>query len=276
MLQLRLYQEESVVGIIQALRENKHPVCCLPTGSGKSVVIAELCNRLDGRILVVTHRKELISQNEGALLRAGSDSVGAYSAGLGRRELDARVIFAGVASIYKRMGELQTTGQFRYVIVDEVHVGITGKDGDSMGDQVLRSCKGAQRIGMSATPYRMPDVPVWGDGGAWFDTLAVNKTILELTDAGYLCRLVGVQTASAPDLSHVRTRGGDYALGDLSQASSEESVVSAACDEILHLAQDRQHIMVFCVDRAHAEIVREALSERACSPEVVLGNTPAE
>lgn len=276
MLQLRLYQEESVAGIIQALRENKHPVCCLPTGSGKSVVIAELCNRLDGRILVVTHRKELISQNEGVLLRAGSDSVGAYSAGLGRRELDARVIFAGVASIYKRMGELQATGQFRYVIVDEVHVGITGKDGDSMGDQVLRSCKGAQRIGMSATPYRMPDVPVWGDGGAWFDTLAVNKTILELIDAGYLCRLVGVQTASAPDLSHVRTRGGDYALGDLSQASSEESVVSAACDEILYLAQDRQHIMIFCVDRAHAEIVREALSERGCSPEVVLGNTPAE
>jgi len=263
--------------LIQALSAGKHPICCLPTGSGKSHVIAELCNRLDNdRILVVTHRKELIQQNESTLVRLGGDSIGTYSAGLGRRELDSRVIFAGVASIYKRMDELQRTDPFRYVIIDEAHFGVTGRNGETMYDQLLRSCPTAQRIGMSATPYRMPDIPIWGNGDSWFDVLATNKSILELTDAGYLCRLVGVQTAAAPDLSHVRTRGGDYALGDLSQASSEESVVNAACDEILHLAQDRQHIMIFCVDRAHAEIVREALSERGCSPEVVLGNTPAD
>ena len=275
-MRLRPYQEEAVASIIHSLMAGKQPVCCLPTGSGKSLVIAELCNRLHGRVLVVTHRKELIEQNEATLMRLGGGSVGTYSAGLGRRELEARVIFAGVASIYKRMAELQRRGPFHYVIWDEAHHGLSGRHGETMGDQVLLSCTAAQRIGMSATPYRIPDIPIWGDGDEWFDTLATHKTILELTGAGYLCRLVGVQTAAIPDLSHVRSRAGDFALSDLSQASSEELVVDAACDEILHLAPDRRHVMIFCVDRAHAEIVREALSERGCAPGVVLGNTPAE
>ena len=276
MFTLRPYQEESVTNIIESLRAGANPVCNLPTGSGKSIVLAELCNRLDGRILVVTHRKELIQQNEATLHRNGGDSVGAYSAGLGRRDIDSRIIVAGVASIYRRMDELQATGPFRYVLYDEIHYGTSDQSGNTMGDQVLRACPDAQRVGLSATPYRMPDTPIWGYDGAWFDEVAVEKGILELTDAGYLCRLVGVQTASVPNLSHVRTRGGDYALGDLSQASSEEEVVNSACDEILYLAQDRKHILIFCVDVAHAGVVAEALRDRGCSPELVTGTTPSE
>lgn len=276
MITLRPYQQEAVSNILESLRAGKNPVCNIATGGGKSVIIAELCNRLDGRILVVTHRKELIAQNESTLLRLGTDSVGTYSAGLGRREVDARVVFAGVASVYKRMDELQASGPFRYVLWDEAHAFVTGKDGIGMADKVLQGCPDAQRIGFSATPYRLPDIPIWGDNGAWFDDLAVDVGILDLTEQGYLSRLVGVQAASVPNLAHVRTRGGDYAIGDLSQASSEEEVVNSACDEILYLAQDRKHILIFCVDRAHAAVVTDALRDRGCSPDVVLGNTPSE
>lgn len=276
MLTLRDYQEEAVAHIIESLRAGANPVCNLPTGSGKSVVLAELCNRLDGRILVVTHRKELIQQNEATLHRNGGDSVGAYSAGLGRRDMNSRIIVAGVASIYRRMDELQAAGPFRYILYDESHFGLSDQSGNTMGDQVLRACPSAQRVGLSATPYRMPDTPIWGYDVAWFDEVAVEKGILELTNAGYLCRLVGVQTASAPKLDHVRTRGGDYAIGDLSQASSEQDVVDSACDEILYLARDRRSILIFCVDVQHAGIVAEALSERGCNPEVVTGTTPSE
>lgn len=275
MITLRPYQEEAIEKLLASLSHGKNPVCAVATGGGKSLLIAELCNRLDGRILVVTHRRELIEQNEATLLRMGADSVGTYSAGLGRREVDARVVFAGVASIYKRMPELQASGPFRYVLWDEAHFSLTGKDGTSMADQVLQQCPSAQRVGFSATPYRMPDVPIWGDNASWFDEVAYEAGILDLTQQGYLCRLVGVQTASAPDLSHVRTRGGDFALGDLSQASSEEEVVNGAVDEILYLAQDRHHILIFCVDRAHAAVAAEALRERGCSPEVVFGSTPS-
>lgn len=276
MITLRDYQQDAVSSIIESLRAGHNPVCNLPTGSGKTHIISELCNRLDGRILVATHRKELIQQNEATLHRNGGDSIGAYSAGLGRRDVDERIIVAGVASIFRRMDELQKVGPFRYVIWDECHTMISDGSGTMMGDQVLRACPNAQRVGLSATPCRMPDTPIWGYDGAWFDEVAIEKGILDLTEQGYLCRLVGVQTASVPNLDHVRTRGGDYALGDLSQASSEEDVVNSACDEILYLARDRRHILLFCVDVAHAGIVAEALQERGCEPEVVTGTTPGD
>lgn len=275
MITLRPYQEQAVAAIIESLRAGKHPVCQLPTGAGKTACIAELCKRLDGRILVVSHRKELIAQNQDTIVRIGESDTGVYSAGLKQRIMDSRVIVAGVASIYKRMSGLQLTGQFRYVIIDESHYGVSDQFGNTMYDQVLQACPTAQRIGLSATPYRMPDTPIWGYDDAWFDELAVNVPIIELTNQGYLCRLVGVQTASSPKLDHVRTRNGDFAIGDLSQASSEEDVVNSACDEILYLAQDRKHILIFCVDVMHANIVAEALRDRGCEPEVVVGTTPA-
>lgn len=276
MVTLRPYQQEAVDAILEALQAGKNPVCSLPTGSGKSLCIADLCHKLDGRILVVTHRKELISQNERAASLISDDGIGAYSAGLGRRDTDARIIFGGIQSIYSRMDELQAHGEFRYILYDEAHVGIGNPSEPSMATTLFNACPTAQRIGLTATPYRLKEGPIWAPTDAWFDTLAIHKSIYELTNQGYLCRLVGVQTAARPDLSHVRTRGGDFALGDLSQASSEESVVNAACDEILHLAQDRHHIMLFCVDRAHAAVVAEALRERGCVPETVLGNTPGD
>lgn len=276
MINLRFYQKECVEKLLASLSHGKNPICALPTGAGKGVIIAELCQRLDGRILVITHRRELIEQNESVLLRMGGNDTGVYSAGLNRRESEARVLFAGSASVYRRMNELQSASLFNYVILDECHFGISDQSGNTMTDQIFRACPKAKRIGMSATPYKMGDTPIWGDNASWFDEVGYEASILDLTNQGYLARLVGVQTASAPDLSHVRTRSGDYAIGDLSQASSEEEVVNGACDEILYLAQDRQHILIFCVDRAHAAVVADALRERGCAPEIVLGNTPSE
>jgi DNA repair protein RadD len=274
------YQEAALEATQAALEQGKHPVCAIATGGGKGVLIAELCRRLPGRILVVTHRKELIEQNESELLRlGGDDDTGVYSAGLGRRDLDARVLFAGVQSIHRRMDDLQAAGAFDYIIVDENHL-VPPPSTPSMYGAVLSACEGAQRIGFSATPYRLDDGPIWGDpalgADTWFDVLAVDIGITELTEQGYLAPLVGVKTVACVDLSHVRTRAGDFVTSDLSQASSEESVVRLALDEICDLARDRRHWLLFCVDRAHAKIVVEGLRERGIHAEMVLGNTPKE
>ena len=64
----------------------------LPTGTGKSVVLAELAQRAiamwpDTRILTVTHQRELIQQNFMTMMRAWPEApAGIYSAGLSRRD----------------------------------------------------------------------------------------------------------------------------------------------------------------------------------------------
>lgn len=272
---LRDYQKDAVESSLSALSDGKNPVCAIATGGGKSVCIAELCRRLDGRILVVTHRKELIQQNASTLLRMSDDDIGIYSAGIGKRESDARVVFAGVQSIYRRMDELQESGKFGYVIIDECHL-VPPPSAQSMYGTVLRGCEQARRIGFSATPYRLDDGPVFGDDDCWFDTLSTDIGITWLTERGYLSPLVGVKTAAKPNLDAVRTQAGDYVTRDLSQVSSEESVVNAAVDELIYLASDRRSWLIFAVDRMHAAIVHDALSDRGVECRTVLGNTPSD
>jgi DNA repair protein RadD len=67
---LRDYQEEAIQAIYDYWdkEKGKNPLCVAPTGSGKAVIVAELCRHTctewpGVRILVITHTREIISQN---------------------------------------------------------------------------------------------------------------------------------------------------------------------------------------------------------------------
>ena len=68
-MQLREYQSRSIEMLYDWMSNNKgHPCVVMPTGSGKSHVIAALCKDAiqtwpETRILMLTHVKELIEQN---------------------------------------------------------------------------------------------------------------------------------------------------------------------------------------------------------------------
>lgn len=276
MVTLRPYQQDCIEKIIKDLSCGRHTVAALPTGSGKGVIIAELCRRLDGRILVVTHRKELLAQNSAQLARlAGDAESGIYSAGLSRRDTDARVIFGGVASIYRRMAELQQSGDFHAIIVDEAHA-CAPSTVDSMYATVFRACPDARRIGLTATPYRLDNGPIWGENGSWFDSLAVDVSAVALTAQGYLAPLVGVQAAKDIDLTGVRTRQGDYVASDISQVMSDEQRVKASVNEIASLAANRASWLVFCCDVAHVSMVHAEMQNRGILARMVTGSTPQE
>ena len=261
---------------MDSLDSGRNPICQIATGGGKSIVIASLCTMFDDRILVVTHRKELIRQNEQALRHLGSEETGVVSAGIGRREMDARIVFAGVQTIYRKMDKLQKAGQFSRVIIDECHLIPPPSNKKSMYSQVLNACPDAQRIGMSATPYRLDDGPLWLGNDAWFDDLAYQSGIKPLTEMGYLTPLRGVETAAKVDLDTVRKRQGDYETASLSKALSERRVVELAVDELISVAKDRQSWLLFCVDREHARIVSSELWAKGIDNKIVLGNTASE
>ena len=81
MYTLRSYQQEAVDNSIRYFRRRRDPaVIVLPTGAGKSLVIAELARIAKGRVLVLAHVKELVEQNhlkyESYKLKAGVYSAG--------------------------------------------------------------------------------------------------------------------------------------------------------------------------------------------------------
>lgn len=172
---LRDYQEAAVRTTLDAVKSGLHPVIALPTGAGKSLCCAALCTALAGRVLVASHRQELLEQDAAALHAYAPDSdLGLYSAGLRRRDVHQRVIFGGVQSIYTKMDALQAAGCFAAIIVDEAHL-VAPQDADTvMYNAVFAACPDATRIGLSATPYRLDSGLLTGELRALVNCLVLT------------------------------------------------------------------------------------------------------
>lgn len=130
--ELRWYQREAVARTMHYFERGSrgNPLIVLPTGAGKSIVIAafvsEVLSRWPGeRFLMLTHVKELVDQNARkleALLPFGS--VGVYCAGLSRKELGAPVTAASIQSAARPIADGDIDADL--VLIDECFVGNTG------------------------------------------------------------------------------------------------------------------------------------------------------
>ena len=122
MISLRPYQEAAIAAVYEHLSTRvDNPCVVIPTGGGKGVIVGRICadvvERWNGRILVLTHVKELVDQNADQAARFLSPLlVGVNSAGLRRRDLDHPVIIAGIQSVYQKACDL---GRFDLVLIDE-------------------------------------------------------------------------------------------------------------------------------------------------------------
>ena len=215
---LRPYQEQAIAACYDYLRtQSGNPLIVLPTGAGKSPVLAQICKdsvlQWGGRVLVLTHVKELVEQNAATLHRLwgaelGKGPVGIYSAGLGMRDTEEPVIVAGIQSVYSKGVEL---GRFDLVIIDEAQS--IPADGDGMYRTLLGVLKiinpNIRMIGLTATPYRLTSGFLYGKTESLFTGIAYEIGVRELIDAGFLSHLRG-KNGGDPDLSGVHMRGGEY------------------------------------------------------------------
>ena len=103
-MQPRYYQTAANAAAWQYLSTQAgNPLIVLPTGAGKSLVIAmliEQARKFDARVIVLQHRKELIEQNaEKIRLLCPGVSVGLNSAGLRHHAFSEDVMCAGIQSV---------------------------------------------------------------------------------------------------------------------------------------------------------------------------------
>jgi DNA repair protein RadD len=279
---LRPYQSDAVDAAYTAWQEGESVVLDLATGAGKSLVIAELCKRIPGRILVITHRAELLEQNsaELALLMGPSVDYGLYCAGLRKKQGGNRVVFASIASAYRSGDTLWKAGPFTAILIDEAHRVPLLHDAKGVPlASMYRSYFDAMPerpplIGLTATPSRM-GTPIYGHPDAWFARVASRASMRDLTP-GYLLPLVPIQGIVTIDTSKVHTVGGEYNTRELSNAASEERIVEAAVEEICtHAPQvGCKSWLVFCVDQRHCHIVGAAFARRGVSVGVLTDQTP--
>ena len=125
MITLRPYQQAAIDAVYAHLASrDDNPCVVIPTGGGKTPVIATICRdavtRWEGRVLILAHVKELLEQSADKLRAICPEvHVGLYSAGLKRRDTDEPVLVAGIQSVYRRPYDL---GRFDLILVDEAHL----------------------------------------------------------------------------------------------------------------------------------------------------------
>jgi DNA repair protein RadD len=279
MLALRPYQQAAVDAVYEHLRSRgDNPCVVIPTGGGKTPVIATICKdavgRWNGRVLILAHVKELLGQTTDKLrLFCPEVTFGVYSAGLNRRDTDHAVIVAGIQSVYKRARELDA---FDLVIVDEAHM--IPPEGDGMYRQFLAEAKQANSqlrvIGLTATPYRMKSGLICGRENI-LNAVCYEVGVRELIRDGYLCPLTTKAGRQKADTNNLHVRGGEFIAGEVEDLMDQDSLVEAACSEIVEYTRERDACLVFASGIQHGNHVVRILAEKhgvECG--FVCGDTP--
>ena len=281
MMQLRPYQRGAIDALYDYFGQHTgNPLVVMPTGTGKSVVIAgfireALATYPDTRILMLTHVKELIAQNFQALLRVWPQApAGIYSAGLSRRDIHAQILFAGIQSIHRHAARVQRCD---LIIIDEAHL-LSRNDGSmyrAFLDELSRINAGLVKVvGFTATPYRLDSGLLHKGKDRIFTDIAYQVPVLDMIQQGYLCPVVPKQTTTQLDTAGVGTRGGEFIAGQLEAAVDRDDITRAAVAEIVRHGEGRGSWLVFCSGVAHARHVRDAIREHGITAETVTGDTP--
>ncbi|MDF3919645.1 DEAD/DEAH box helicase [Salinicola salarius] len=299
--QLRPYQTQAVDNVIAHFRGSDDPaVVVLPTGSGKSLVIAELARRARGRVLVLAHVRELVEQNHAKYLAYGLEA-DIFSAGLGRKESGRQVVFGSVQSVVNGLDDF-ATGEFTLLVIDECHrlamsekalARSAGKAEDDRSRSVstyerviarLRQARPNLKVlGLTATPYRLGEGFIYhrhyhgmvkGPEDAFFRDCVFEQPLRVMVRQGYLAEPRRIDGAMAfYDFSRLTPqRNGQFAERDLNGVVQGNRATPRIIHDVIERARDREGVMIFAATVAHAEEVLGLLPSGESA--VVTGATP--
>ena len=203
-MQLRKYQQTAVERMLWALTIPGNSLLSLPTGAGKSHIIAEFVAKVNQPVLVFTPSKELLEQDYEKLCNViPKENIGIFSASKGTKDINT-ITIATIQSAYKHP---ELFRHYKVVIIDEAS-GVNPKSLDGMYNSFLKAIGSPKVIGLDATCFRL-DTFYRATGQPWqpYETVTTTKILTrykemfwrqfvcvintqDLMNAGYLSPLV--------------------------------------------------------------------------------------
>lgn len=264
---LRWYQQDAVLSIEASLMKLRSTMLVLATGLGKTQCFGAVAHRWkEGRVLVLAHRDELVTQARDRLEQMTGELVEIEQAQLHSHK--ARIVVGSVQSVYQplRLERIRKHGEFGLIIIDEAHHAVS-----STYQAVLSSFPHAKVLGVTATPDRADEKAL----GKVFEDVAYQMDLRSGIDHGYLVPLRGKEVEIKEiDLDPVNTVAGDLSAEALNQSMlpGVEGIVKA----MLHHTQDKQGI-IFFPGVSSAELAAERLNAiRPNCAAFVSGETPRD
>lgn len=271
-MNLRTYQQEAVSAAEAALARGRHPVLQLATGTGKSLIIAALAESARGRgdsVWVLTHVQQLVEQNAATYRKYAEREPAIICAGLKRKDIaPGSVTYGSIQSVIGAAAKLPPP---RLIIIDEAHR-VPHREGQpGMYEALLARYPRAQRVAMTATPWRMDNGIIHGEGEQfWFDELAYSYAVPRAVADGWLCPLVGVETEVQLDVEDVAVQG-DYVQSEVARLQVE-GWLAAVARSLPELAGARRHLAVYCPTVVAARRMADVVArETGWAAEVLTG-----
>lgn len=251
-----------------------NPLICLPTGTGKSLVLAMLAFRIlqidpRARIIMGTHVKELIEQNADKLRWLWPNApLGINSSGLKSREYAAPIIYGGIKSMVGQMAEngFSAFGHRDILLIDEAHLVSPNTDTSYLTfiQELLALNPWLKVIGLTATAYRV-GLGHLTNGKIFTDVsydLCNMEGFARLLAEGYLSPVYPKPTNVKLDVSGVGMSNGDFAQSALENAIDHFEITYEALKEMVAYGWNRRSWMIFAAGTNHAEHIAETL--RTC------------
>jgi DNA repair protein RadD len=274
MINPRYYQQESHDSVISWVKSTAEScVIELPTGAGKSVVVAMIANTLNQiskgkHVLCIVPKKELVEQNAEKLRLVGGQC-SMFSASVGETCLKHALVVGTPVSIKNQLHRFGS--KFCAVIIDECHqITPTVK---TIIEALREHNPNLRVIGLSATPYRLGQGFVYGidQNGKmldesqakepYFKRLVYRLEARELIEQGFLSNPVIGATNTHYDTSGLtQNRMGNFDSSTVDKAFiGKGRLTSSIVADIVEKSQGRKGVMIFAATIQHAHEILESL-----------------
>jgi len=273
MYKLRNYQSEAVNSVIEWVKRTTEPCLVeLPTGSGKSIVIAELAKILTSiskgkKVLVLQPSLELLSQNSSKYKLTG-EPCSLFSASAGIKSLRHNVIYATPLTVKGALDKFDN--KFCAIIMDESH--LLTPTIIKIIDSIKEHNNNLRVIGLSATPFSMNnglmykidhnDKPTPEDKAKnpYFTKLVYKLSARYLIDQGYLTNPVIGATGDKYDTQQLEIKSGKYTPESIDKCFVGFGRKTAGIvEEIVFKARGHKTVMIFGATVAHCKEIMASL-----------------
>ena len=242
----------------------------MPTGTGKTMVLAELVKRLmmrdEGiRILIVAHRRELIEQIKATVKRMGLNADNQLSV-----INNQTIIVESIQTISRCIATMEFAPSL--VVIDEAHHALA-KTYKMMWD----AWPDARFLGLTATPCRLN-----GKGFTdLFDVLVQSWDIPTFIKEKWLATydFVSIKADSRTQqlISSLKKRGadGDYQVKEMDAVLNKRPSIERLYECVIEYAHNRKGF-VYAINIDHARSIAEYYQEQGVNAVAIDSHTPVK